>query len=480
MLQLKVFYNVSFPDGCRCEVITTDESYLVNFEVLLEILRSKIDCLQFIPDEELRIQYEDDEDTFVNLRVGESFRDALRCAKAVSGTAFRRLKIKVQWQPKSTPEMIVSKRREITEQKTSSCTATSSTGGASKKQLLFDDKKCTFPTSASTRMSVPTPFESYTDRLKSNTTTTSSPVDRMLARKWETIETATKELENAKLQKENFERELSKAVLLNSGTMSICGKCHLKLGHTRRNCDGEDCTSVMLCGVLDKHPGEKSTRRSLAQKVTKCKTQLANLQSDYKTKFEAYKSVEDSFAKKIEEDIIASDPPRYISNGVKNWALLNKHVALLQKKCNGKLSPRHTVTRLLDEAVREHEMKTTFQYVREKGVNPKKRILEEDYGISFPRRSSSATCSFLSPSVLPPSELEDFRLAVRLQDQWNREEESASCTPLPSCSVEPADGSDMYIFVPNEGCRVNPSSESKQEHDAANALVELGSLAKSE
>lgn len=55
------------------------------------------------------------------------------------------------------------------EQKTSSCTATSSKGGALKKQLLFHDKKCTFPTSQSTRMSMPTYFENYNNRFKNNT-----------------------------------------------------------------------------------------------------------------------------------------------------------------------------------------------------------------------------------------------------------------------------------------------------------------------
>lgn len=34
-------------------MISTDESYLVTFEVLIEILQSKIDCLKIIPDEEL-------------------------------------------------------------------------------------------------------------------------------------------------------------------------------------------------------------------------------------------------------------------------------------------------------------------------------------------------------------------------------------------------------------------------------------------
>jgi len=49
----------------------------------------------------------------------------------------------------------------------------------------------------------------------------------LLAGKLENIETATKELQNATAQKENFEWELSQAVLLNNGTLSVCGECHL-------------------------------------------------------------------------------------------------------------------------------------------------------------------------------------------------------------------------------------------------------------
>ena len=115
MLQLKVFYNISFPEGDRCEIISTEENKVASFKELMQVLRRKIDCLHFIPNEELRIQYKDDEDTFVNLRVGDSLNDAFRCAQAVSGTTFRRLKLKIQWQPRSTPEMVSCKRREISE-----------------------------------------------------------------------------------------------------------------------------------------------------------------------------------------------------------------------------------------------------------------------------------------------------------------------------------------------------------------------------
>ena len=144
MIQLKVFY-ISFADD-RCEVITTDENQLSSCDDFMQIVRDKLECLQFIPDEELRIQYKDDEDTFVNLRFGDSFHDALRCAQAVSGTTFRRLKIKIQWQPKSTPEIISSKRREM-ERK---IMETGATGGESKKRLLFNVEKSNFLTSTTT------------------------------------------------------------------------------------------------------------------------------------------------------------------------------------------------------------------------------------------------------------------------------------------------------------------------------------------
>ena len=88
--------------------------------------------------------------------------------------------------------------------------------------------------------------------------------------------------------------------------------------------------------------------------------------------------VEESFARRLEKEIVTSEPSKYFRNGIKNLALLNKHVALLQKKCNDKLSSRNSVIQLLEEAVRKHEMKTTLQG-RGKIVNPKKRTLEEEY-----------------------------------------------------------------------------------------------------
>ena len=53
---------------------------------------SNKECLQFIRHEELQIQYKDDEDIFVNLRLRDSFHDAFRCAQPVSGTTIHEAK----------------------------------------------------------------------------------------------------------------------------------------------------------------------------------------------------------------------------------------------------------------------------------------------------------------------------------------------------------------------------------------------------
>ena len=100
MLQLKIFYNVSFP-GKRCEVVFTDQN-IQSFEELMEVVRGKIECLRFIPDSELRVQYVDGENTLINQRANDTFMDPLRCAVTVPGATFQRLKVNILWQPKST------------------------------------------------------------------------------------------------------------------------------------------------------------------------------------------------------------------------------------------------------------------------------------------------------------------------------------------------------------------------------------------
>ena len=53
MIQLKVFYNISFSED-RCELITADENEESTFNDLIRFVRNELECLQFIPDEEFQ------------------------------------------------------------------------------------------------------------------------------------------------------------------------------------------------------------------------------------------------------------------------------------------------------------------------------------------------------------------------------------------------------------------------------------------
>ena len=48
-----MLYNISLPED-QCELITADENKVSTFDDLMRIVRNKLECLQFIPDEELR------------------------------------------------------------------------------------------------------------------------------------------------------------------------------------------------------------------------------------------------------------------------------------------------------------------------------------------------------------------------------------------------------------------------------------------
>jgi hypothetical protein len=108
-VQIKLFYNIGFEED-KCQVIfVKGENLPNNFEELLEITREKIESLRFVPNSEVRIQYYDDEGTLVHLREDEPLNEAWRCSKHVTGTEFRRVKIRITWQPKTTPELFFVK-----------------------------------------------------------------------------------------------------------------------------------------------------------------------------------------------------------------------------------------------------------------------------------------------------------------------------------------------------------------------------------
>ena len=232
-----------------------------SFQSLVQDITSRCTSLNFLNEHNMRIRYLDDEDNWINLNNNDErgFQQFWQSARNVAEREFKRIKLKAG---------VLGSPVQAGPSRASSLST----------NVWYD---------ASTPSFVPSPAETCTGNSFNfgNTITTQNPalsstnlnpVDRMLSKKLASVEDATKALENAKVQKDNFERELSRAVLHNSGSLSICGKCHLKVGHvhTRRNCDGDDCTSVMLCGIIEKYPTDKAVRRNLSQQVIKLNVTL--------------------------------------------------------------------------------------------------------------------------------------------------------------------------------------------------------------
>ena len=74
--------------------------------------------------------------------------------------------------------------------------------------------------------------------------------------------------------------KINDAKSLNVGKGSLCHNCHLRAGHTARNCTLERCQTVYSCGQDEFHPGEVAKRRELEQSIHKLEKEKAQLSSE--------------------------------------------------------------------------------------------------------------------------------------------------------------------------------------------------------
>ena len=496
MIHLKVFYNISFPED-RCELITAHESELSTFDDLMRIVRDKLECLQFIPDEELRIQYKDDEGTFVNLRLGDSLHDALRCAQPLSGTTFRRLEIKIQWQPKSTPEIISIKRREITEREIIGENGV--TGAESKKRLLFNVEKSNFSTasvagmnalgssecfstdneftskspphkqqrinawrdkSANSREEIATLTVNSSDQYK-------SPLDLLIQDKQVEVEKESQKVTELQRELERLSADYGKHAGIDY-TRPACTNCHRREGHNRINCPykGHPCTSSRFCGDLNKHKDEKDAVSAAANRLQSAKKCLQKLKNDLAMKSALKIQTTNSFSSVMRTRLISECRGRYLtSQGFENWRHINLDLEKLEAHFKGKI-PGDDVS--LIAALDEYNRRTNLARPQSEiglGGNPV-RTLWELKGIKWPS----------NPSVPESSSSTTFNAtsshAKQLQPTTMQEEQEQLKTALIESRMNT-----IYQPTPasNDAITITAVEENEKRplSDAASALMDL-------
>jgi hypothetical protein len=222
-----------------------------------------------------------------------------------------------------------------------------------------------------------------------------------------------------------FDGKIRQAYDENGGPLGACGKCHLKLGHTRRNCSFSPCKSAFSCGILTKHADQKVERSNLEKTVKSISAKLTKARRDVEHAKLVMQKVNNNHPKGIESIIMKEFPQRYMSHGLRNWALLNKDVVRLEGKLRGSLPTRESILPLLHEIVSQTETSDDRDEQSEalsssgSRVLPQKRLLEEQFCIRYPttkKRSRELFPRYSEPFANDQEE-DDFKLAIKLQNE---------------------------------------------------------------
>ena len=90
---------------------------------------------------------------------------------------------------------------------------------------------------------------------------------------------------------------------------------------------------------------------AIERNVWRTRVRLNKAQKEMNNISQAAQELTQSVSKRIEDIVSAERRDRYVSFGLRNWALLNRDVATPQKCLKGKLPLRENVQTLLDEIV---------------------------------------------------------------------------------------------------------------------------------
>ena len=112
-VQFKIFYGDNF-ERCKMHRMKKERFELITYqEFACEVLKTVGAFLEGKTPRDVRIQYKDDEDTFVNLNCDEDLVDAFRCLRPVDNSEeLYRLSVRVH--ATATPVQAVNVRTERT------------------------------------------------------------------------------------------------------------------------------------------------------------------------------------------------------------------------------------------------------------------------------------------------------------------------------------------------------------------------------
>ena len=92
---------------------------------------------------------------------------------------------------------------------------------------------------------------------------------------------------------------------------------HLNIGHTRKICTFSPCSN------LSKHPNEKVEKTAIERDISQLHDKFSKIQKDVNNTKRAAEKLNNLVSKLIEENCYSLNADRYLSCGLRNWALFN-------------------------------------------------------------------------------------------------------------------------------------------------------------
>lgn len=459
-VRVKILYGENYT---KCKVHSIDKETLtyMSFDNFKKIIMKAVGFSSVGQ----RIQYRDDEGTFVTMKDNLDLNDAILSLSPIPNTDGDVSRMCVRINDELTP---VGKREPIKEKE--------QTESQPKEDSKERKRRLDFNSASSSNSKRPVIVNVPTHEK------VSTPIERYITKTEENIREKDKQI-NELLAKESWIISRLQTARLGNGQGSLCHNCHMRLGHTARNCNFDKCSSVYSCGEEKFHSGEVSLRE-LKQRINKLKNEKDKLLEELKHKKSSAESIKDSILNRLENSLLDADRESYYVHGTKNWSLLRKHVFVLRNYCRtvlkGKIPPRHEVLNTLKTALSMTDtdngtnVSGLIQHKMSKASreNHCKPVLERR-GIEFPTESSP-TC--LVDENWRPSNWID-RIKPKTQDEENEQLKlalSASFVESHRLNQLPQSQVTCTSTCPrNEHKSSVPDDSTDQVNEAASALLSL-------
>ena len=146
---------------------------------------------------------------------------------------------------------------------------------------------------------------------------------------------------------------------------------------------------IIICKDIKKHSEEERYYKSLQAELKTSKTKLKKLDEDFASKEERFASSMNTFAAKVQSDLINSNKAKYLrqtvtGERVPNWLVVNTDIRKLERICHGKIPSQSEMQQLLNEY--NESFAVTLEPSRKSKDRSINRVqdLWEQKGINFP------------------------------------------------------------------------------------------------